>query len=353
MLGERKGNEVSLLTRNDSSKDQKIPAHTPAAGMTTLLKVDSLKKFFTVKKGFPKPVKLTVKAVDHVSFTVRRKESFGLVGESGCGKSTVGRTLLRLIEPDAGQVWLNGEDILKTDLRKMKDLRQKMQIIFQDPSSSLNPRRKIGKTLEEPLRVHRLGKKEEIRSKVSSLLEEVGLPPESLDKFPHEFSGGQRQRIAIARALIFHPELIIADEPVSALDVSIQSQILMLMEKLQEEYNLSYIFISHDLAVVRYFCRRVAIMYLGRIVEQGTREQIFEEPLHPYTEILLAASPIPDPKARHDFMRLEGEVASAIETPRGCYFHPRCPKRMPLCETDYPEWKSLSSDRGVACHLYR
>jgi len=318
-----------------------------------LLRVDSLKKFFTVKKGFPNPVRLTVKAVDNVSFHVKKRESLGLVGESGCGKSTVGRAVLRLVEPDAGQVFLNGEEILKADKNRMKQLRQRMQIIFQDPSSSLNPRRKIGKALQEPLYVHNLGTLEERRTRVFQLLEEVGLSPESLDKFPHEFSGGQRQRIAIARALIFRPELVIADEPVSALDVSIQSQILMLMERLQEEYDLAYIFISHDLAVVRYFCHRVAIMYLGRIVEQGRREELFEEPLHPYTRVLLAASPIPDPRIRDDFVRLEGEVASAMETPNGCYFHPRCPNRFAPCDKEYPEWKSLSQDRGTACHLYR
>jgi oligopeptide/dipeptide ABC transporter ATP-binding protein len=323
-----------------------------SGGDTILLKVDSLKKFFTVKRGFPNPVKLTVKAVDNVSFDVKKKESFGLVGESGCGKSTVGRAILRLVEPDAGQVFLNGEDVLKAAKTRVNQLRQKMQIIFQDPSSSLNPRRKIGKTLQEPLYVHKLGTTDEIRLRVSKLLEDVGLPPESLDKFPHEFSGGQRQRIAIARALIFRPELIIADEPVSSLDVSIQSQILMLMEKLQGKYDLSYIFISHDLAVVRYFCHRVAIMYLGRIVEQGTREQLFDDPLHPYTRILLAASPVPDPKARRAFIRLEGEVASAIETPSGCYFHPRCPNSFDPCEKEYPQWYSISQDRGVACHLY-
>ena len=317
-----------------------------------LLKIDSLRKFFTVKRGFPNPVRLTVKAVDGVSFDVRQKESFGLVGESGCGKSTVGRAILRLVEPDAGHVSFKGEDILSADKRQMKGLRQKMQIIFQDPYSSLNPRRKIGKTLEEPLRVHGLGTSEEIRYTISRLLEEVGLPPESLEKFPHEFSGGQRQRIAIARALVFKPELIIADEPVSALDVSIQSQILMLLQKLQREYDLSFIFVAHDLAVVRYFCHRVAIMYLGRIVEQGTPNQLFDDPLHPYTRMLLAASPIPDPRARRQLARLEGEVASAIETPSGCYFHPRCPNRTDLCGREYPEWRNVSVDRGVACHLH-
>jgi len=318
----------------------------------SLLKIDSLRKFFTVKRGFPNPVKLTVKAVDGVSFDVKQRESFGLVGESGCGKSTVGRAILRLVEPDAGRVSFKGEDILSADKRQMKRLRQKMQIVFQDPYSSLNPRRKIGKTLEEPLRVHGLGTSEEIRYTISRLLEEVGLPPEILDKFPHEFSGGQRQRIAIARALVFKPELIIADEPVSALDVSIQSQILMLLQKLQREYNLSFVFVAHDLAVVRYFCHRVAIMYLGRIVEQGTPDQLFDNPLHPYTRMLLAASPIPDPRARRQLTRLEGEVASAIETPSGCYFHPRCPNRTDLCGREYPEWLNVSVDRGVACHLH-
>jgi oligopeptide/dipeptide ABC transporter ATP-binding protein len=227
-----------------------------------------------------------------------------------------------------------------------------MQIVFQDPYSSLNPRRKIGQTLEEPLRVHRLGSAGEIRATVAALLDEVGLPPQSLDKFPHEFSGGQRQRIAIARALVLRPELIVADEPVSALDVSIQSQILLLLQKLQAEHGLSYVFVAHDLAVVRYFCHRLAIMYLGRIVEEGDRAQVFESPQHPYTRALLAASPVPDPRACRQLARLEGEVASAIDPPSGCHFHPRCPERMGRCERESPPLTARPDGRRVACHLY-
>ncbi len=316
-----------------------------------LLTVDTLKKFFKIKRGFPNPVTMTVRAVDDVSFHLKLGEAFGLVGESGCGKTTVGRCILRLVEPDKGRVQLRGEDVAKADRARLRLLRRRMQIIFQDPYSSLNPRRTVGQTLSEPMKVHKIAPRNEIRDRVVSVLREVGLAAESMDKFPHEFSGGQRQRIGVARALVFEPELIIADEPVSALDVSIQSQILILLNKLQQSHHLSYLFISHDLAVVRYFCQRVAVMYLGRIVEQGSVDEIFDEPLHPYTQVLREASPIPDPTLRKAAMKLEGEVASAVNPPSGCYFHPRCQHCMDICREEYPTWTTITEERGVACHL--
>ncbi len=317
-----------------------------------LLVVNALKKFFTVKRGFPNPVKLTVRAVDQVSLVVRRGESFGLVGESGCGKSTVGRSILRLTEPDSGKVILDGEDITRYDKSELLNLRQRAQIIFQDPYSSLNPRRSVGKTLAEPILVHGLVPKNQIPARIDNLLAEVGLQPDAIYKYPHEFSGGQRQRIGIARALVFDPQLIIADEPVSALDVSIQSQILQMMQGLQKKHRLSFLFISHDLAVVRYFCQRLAVMYLGRIVEQGTGSQVFDKPLHPYTRMLRGASPIPDPEKAIRGLHLAGEVPSPIDPPEGCYFHPRCPECMSVCRENYPGWTDLGDNRGVACHLY-
>ena len=317
-----------------------------------LLVVNALKKFFTVKRGFPNPVKQTVRAVDEVSLTVGRGESFGLVGESGCGKSTVGRSILRLIEPDSGQVILDGEDVTQYDKAALLNLRRRAQIIFQDPYASLNPRRSVGKTLAEPMQVHGLIPKGEIPKRINMLLAEVGLQPDAIYKYPHEFSGGQRQRIGIARALVFDPQLIIADEPVSALDVSIQSQILQLLQGLQKKHDLSFLFISHDLAVVRYFCQRLAVMYLGRIIEQGSVNQVFDKPLHPYTRMLRGASPIPDPDKAIKGLHLKGEVPSPINPPEGCYFHPRCPECMSVCRSEYPGWTDLDNNRGVACHLY-
>ena len=318
-----------------------------------LLTVNHLTKHFHIKRGFPKSVSYTVKAVDDVSFHVNRKEAFGLAGESGCGKSTVGRCVLRLIEPDSGQVFLQEKDITSLNNQELRSVRKKMQIIFQDPYSSLNPRRTIGQTLEEPMRVHSLCPTGEIRSTVTDLLEQVGLSANVINKYPHEFSGGQRQRVGIARALLFNPELIVADEAVSALDVSIQMQILKLLQDLKEKLSLSYLFISHDLAVVRYFCQRVAIMYLGKFVELGTVTQIFDEPLHPYTLTLRSASPIPDPNVKQGFAQLKGEVPSPISPPRGCHFHPRCPKAKDICSKEYPGWIELDKGRGVACHLYK
>lgn len=317
-----------------------------------LLTVRNLTKHFVIKRGFPKSVMYTVKAVDDVSFTINEKEAFGLAGESGCGKSTVGRCILRLIEPDSGQVHLRGTDILALDKSRLRVLRKQMQIIFQDPYSSLNPRRTIGQTLEEPMNVHNLYSGQDTREIVAGLLESVGLSGNAIDKYPHEFSGGQRQRVGIARAILFNPELIVADEAVSALDVSIQMQILHLLQELKERLSLSYLFISHDLAVVRYFCQRVAIMYLGRFVELGTVAQIFDDPLHPYTLTLRSASPIPDPGVSQPFSQLKGEVPSPIAPPGGCHFHPRCSRVMDICRTTYPAWTDMGRGRFTACHLY-
>ena len=317
-----------------------------------LLEVKNLTKHFEIAKGFPKSVKYTVRAVDGVSFTIYKKEAFGLAGESGCGKSTVGRCILRLIEPDSGQVLLQDVDVLSLNNKELRTMKKKMQIIFQDPYSSLNPRRTIGQTLEEPMRVHKLYPGDEIPNVVKDLLENVGLSANAINKYPHEFSGGQRQRVGIARALLFNPELIVADEAVSALDVSIKMQILQLLQDLKERLSLSYLFISHDLAVVRYFCQRVAIMYLGKFVELGTVAQIFDDPLHPYTLTLRNASPIPDPTIEHAFAQLKGEVPSPISPPRGCHFHPRCLKAMGVCSKESPRWTELGHGRGVACHLY-
>ncbi|MBL8705589.1 MAG: ATP-binding cassette domain-containing protein [Rhodospirillales bacterium] len=317
-----------------------------------ILTVEGLRKFFTVKRGFPNPKTVTVRALDGVSFTVKQGEAFGLVGESGCGKSTAGRAVLRLIEPDAGTIRFAGQDVHALDQSGLQALRRKMQIVFQDPYASLNPKRLIGKTLAEPMQVHGLAKGKDLDQRVAGLLAEVGLPQEAARRYPHEFSGGQRQRIGIARALSVEPELVIADEPVSALDVSIQAQVLLLLRGLQEKRGLSYVFVSHDLGVVRWFCQAVAVMYLGRIVERGPLPRMFDEPLHPYTQALRGASPVPDPKAKVQMMRIEGEVPSAANPPSGCHFHPRCPHAMERCKAEYPAWKELGQGRGVACHLF-
>jgi peptide/nickel transport system ATP-binding protein len=297
-------------------------------------------------------VTVTVKAVDDVSFEVKAGEAFGIVGESGCGKSTTGRAILRLIEPDGGEISYRGEDVRAASGAALRTLRRKLQIVFQDPYSSLNPRRKVGRALAEPIEVHGLAtSRSDVDARVAALLDEVGLPPDAADRFPHEFSGGQRQRIGIARALSLEPELIVADEPVSALDVSIQAQVLELLRGLQRKRGLSFVFIAHDLGVVRYFCQRLAVMYLGRIVEVGTADELFTEPLHPYTRMLRDASPIPDPTMRTRLPRIEGETPSPSNPPSGCHFHPRCPHAMPACREVYPATTRVG-DRLVACHLH-
>jgi oligopeptide/dipeptide ABC transporter ATP-binding protein len=260
--------------------------------------------------------------------------------------------VLRLVEPDSGTVRFDGQDVLGADAASMRALRRRMQIIFQDPYSSLNPRKRIGAALAEPLLVHDLADRRQAQDRVLKLLDEVGLPADAANRFPHEFSGGQRQRIGIARALTVGPDLVVADEPVSALDVSIQAQILLLLRRLQESHNLSFVFISHDLGVVRYFCQEMAVMYLGRIVESGPIPRIFQEPLHPYTKVLRDASPVPDPSARKSFERIEGEVPSAVKPPSGCHFHPRCPHATEVCKSVYPDWHQVDAERGVACHLF-
>ncbi|MFC4275941.1 ABC transporter ATP-binding protein [Achromobacter aloeverae] len=316
-----------------------------------LLEVKNLSKHFVVKQGFMGGKKAVLHAVHDISFQVAEGEAFGIVGESGCGKSTAGRSLLRLAEPSAGQVLYQGENIVDFDANRLRALRREIQIIFQDPYASLNPRMTIGQTLAEPMLLHGVATRANVKEKIEGALLEVGLPAQAMQKYPHEFSGGQRQRVGIARALSLNPKLIVADEPVSALDVSIQAQVLLLMEDLQRKRGLSFVFISHDLGVVRHFCDNVAVMYLGRIVEKGGVDTLFEDPLHPYTQALRAASPVPDPGNRITVAKIEGDIASPLNPPTGCHFHPRCPKAMDVCKREYPVLRQIEG-REVACHLY-
>src|SRR5439155_1459963 len=318
-----------------------------------LLDIRNLVKTFVARRGFMGGKTALVYALSDISFSVAPGEAFGLVGESGCGKSTAGRAILRLIEPNSGTVLFRGENVFTANARRMRSLRRQMQIVFQDPYSSLNPRRTIGRTLSEPMNVHGLGTKGEIRAIVQSMLAEVGLPSDAADKYPHEFSGGQRQRIGIARALALSPELIVSDEPVSALDVSIQAQIINLLMDLQDELKLSYLFVAHDLAVVEHISDRVALMYLGRIVETTGKTSLFETPLHPYTEALLSAVPIPIYGAR-DRKRviLTGDVPSPINPPPGCHFHTRCPYAMARCRRDAPTLREMLPGHWASCHLH-
>ncbi len=316
-----------------------------------LLQVEGLKKYFPVRSGLLRRTVGHVYAVDDVSFTIGPGETLGLVGESGCGKTTVGRTILRLIEPTAGTLRLDGRDI--TGLRKaeFRPFRQQMQIIFQDPFSSLNPRMRAGAIVGEPLRVHGVASQHARRERVAQLFDRVGLRAAQMDNYPHQFSGGQRQRIGVARALALNPKLIIADEPVSALDVSIQAQVINLLMDLQRDLMLSYLFISHNLAVVEHISHRIAVMYLGRIVEHTDKTTLFTRPLHPYTEALLAAVPVPDPAIKRSKRVVQGDVPSPLRPPPGSHFHTRCPYAEPRCRVESPALREVEPGHRVACHL--
>ncbi|MCL6456798.1 MAG: ATP-binding cassette domain-containing protein [Gorillibacterium sp.] len=316
-----------------------------------LLEVNHLKKYFPINKGLLNRTVGHVKAVDDISITLQPGETFGLVGESGSGKSTVGRTILRLTDKTAGEVKFKGIDIHKLNPSEMRAIRPKMQLIFQDPYSSLNPRVRVGNAIGEALLDHGLTSKGEVRDQVLEVLASCGLSSYHIDRFPHEFSGGQRQRIGIARALVLNPELIIADEPVSSLDVSIQAQIINLFSKLQETRGLAYLFISHDLSVVEHLCSRIGVMYLGSMMETASRDELFRNPLHPYTKALLSAIPIPIPKLKRERIVLKGDIPSPANPPSGCKFHTRCPYAVDICQQQIPALREVGSQHHVACHL--
>ncbi len=316
-----------------------------------ILQVRGLKKYFPVKKGLMKKTVGYVKAVDGVDLDLYRGETLGIVGESGCGKSTTGRMILRLLDSTEGQILFHDREIQNLKGAELHELRKKMQMIFQDPYASLNPKMTVEQIVTEPYDIYHVGDKAERKDKVSALLEEVGLGAQHMKRFPHEFSGGQRQRIGIARAMALNPEMIICDEPVSALDVSVRAQVLNLMQKLQEKHNLSYLFISHDLSVVRHISHRVAVMYLGHIVEIAEKTQIYQNPQHFYTQALLSAIPLPDPEKKRNRISLAGEIPSPVTPPSGCAFHPRCPHCKDICKEITPELKTVEPGHQVACHF--
>jgi oligopeptide transport system ATP-binding protein len=319
-----------------------------------LVSVQNLKKHFPINRGLILQRQVgAVKAVDGVSFDIRKGETLGLVGESGCGKSTTGRTILRLYEPTEGEVYFRGTNLAEARSSELRKFRRDMQIIFQDPYASLNPRMTVGKIVGEPLEVHGIGNDQERRERVRELLALVGLNPYFINRYPHEFSGGQRQRIGVARALALEPEFIVCDEPISALDVSIQAQVVNLLQDLQDEMGLTYLFIAHDLSMVRHISDRVAVMYLGKIMELAPRDELYNNPLHPYTQALLSAVPVPDPIKERKRQRiiLEGDVPSPANPPSGCQFHTRCPLAVEMCQHVVPEWREVSEDHWVYCHL--
>jgi oligopeptide transport system ATP-binding protein len=320
----------------------------------TILKVDNLVMHFPIYRGVIQRQVGAVHAVDGISFDIKRGETLGLVGESGCGKSTTGRTILQLYKPTAGHVYFGDKDLTKLPREEMRKMRRNMQMIFQDPYASLNPRMTINDIIGEPLLVHKVAKGAEINTRVSELLELVRLNPAFASRYPHEFSGGQRQRVGIARALALEPSLIVCDEPISALDVSIQAQIVNLLEELQEKMNLTYLFIAHDLSMVRHISDRVAVMYLGVIVEIADKNELYENPLHPYTNALLSAVPIPDPNIeRKKRVILEGDVPSPVNPPSGCRFRTRCPLAAPICAEQRPEFREIKKGHSVACHMVK
>jgi oligopeptide/dipeptide ABC transporter ATP-binding protein len=321
------------------------------AETTPILEVKDLKKHFPVRKGLLRRTVGHVYAVDGISFSIGEGETLGLVGESGCGKSTAGRAVLRLIEPTSGKIAMTGRDITRLPKKELRPYRRQMQIVFQDPFSSLNPRMTAGDIVGEPLLVHGIGRGKERREQVSALFERVGLRPAQMVNYPHQFSGGQRQRIGIARALALGPKLIVGDEPVSALDVSIQAQVINLLQDLQRERKLSYLFISHNLAVVEHISHRIAVMYLGRIVEYADTRSIFTRPQHPYTEALLSAVPVPDPSVKREKRLVQGDVPSPVNPPAGCHFHTRCPYAVARCKTESPSLREIAPGHRVSCHL--